>query len=102
MRSTVDIEGIEISPRGRNEFVPFANRDYWATAEGENWFDFRFTVSVPEGFTGQVRLCADTGMDGWEATMSQMVVWVNGRIEQAFDTRHLSLILQGDRPARLC
>ncbi|MBO7359348.1 MAG: alpha-mannosidase [Clostridia bacterium] len=96
VRNTVDVEGIEISPRGKNEYVPFQNRDYWAKTEGENWYDFRFTATVPEGFTGQARLCADTGMDGWEATMSQMVVWVNGRIEQAFDTRHLSLILQDE------
>ena len=96
VRNTVDVEGIEISPRCKKEYVPFQNGDYWAKTEGENWYDFRFTVTVPEGFTGQARLCEDTGMDGWEATMSQMVVWVNGRIEQAFDTRHLSLILQDE------
>ncbi|MBQ3668922.1 MAG: hypothetical protein II920_06835, partial [Clostridia bacterium] len=94
VRAQADVSGIEIAPRGTNDFVPFMNGSYWAEKEGENWYDFRFTCTVPEGFYGQVRLCEDTGIDGWEATLSQIVVWVNGRIEQAFDTRHLSVVLQ--------
>ncbi len=94
IRERADAEGIEIAPRGSKEFAPFKNGDFWALEQGENWYDFRFTCTVPEGFRGQVRLCEDTGLDGWEATQSQIVVWINGRIEQAFDTRHLSVILQ--------
>ena len=45
VRNTVDVEGIEISPRGKNEYVPFQNRDYWAKTEGENWYNFRFTAA---------------------------------------------------------
>ena len=94
VRDKVDIPYIEKAPRDSKEFVPFKNGDFWALTEGENWEDFRFTCVVPEGFYGQVRLSEDTGLDGWEATLSQIVVWVNGRIEQAFDTRHLNIILQ--------
>ena len=32
----------------------------------------------------------------WEATNPQFVVWVNGRIEQSFDTRHTSLTLENE------
>ncbi|MBR5752289.1 MAG: alpha-mannosidase [Clostridia bacterium] len=94
VRAERNVEGIGIAPRGTDRFEPFENGSHWALEEGENWQDFRFTCTVPEDFYGQVRLCEATGMDGWEATMSQIVVWVNGRIEQAFDTRHLSLVLQ--------
>ena len=94
VREKCDIDGITTAPRGSDQSVPFANGSYWAQEAGENWQDFRFSCVVPESFTGQVRLCEDTGMDGWEATMSQFVVWINGRIEQAFDTRHLDVVLQ--------
>ncbi|MBQ6645046.1 MAG: alpha-mannosidase, partial [Clostridia bacterium] len=99
VRQQQDVEGIEIAPRDSKDFVPFKNGDFWAPKVGENWYDFRFTCTVPEDFRGQVRLCEDTGIDGWEATLSQIVVWINGRIEQAFDTRHLSVILQNEAKA---
>ncbi|MBR4236366.1 MAG: alpha-mannosidase [Clostridia bacterium] len=94
IRAREDVTGMEIAPRGTDKFEPFENGAYWAFTEGEHWNDFRFTAVVPEGFYGQARLCVDTGIDGWEALMSQIVVWVNGRIEQAFDTRHMTLLLQ--------
>ena len=94
IRQKTDVTNIEIAPRGTNDFVPFENGGFWAPDAGDNWYDFRFSVTVPEGYYGQVRLCEDTGIRGWEATCSQIVVWVNGKIEQAFDTKHLSLVLQ--------
>ncbi len=93
-KQTCLIENIEIAPRGSSEFTEFRNGGYWASEEGENWYDFRLDVTVPASFTGQVRLCEETGMDGWEAVLSQFVVWVDGSIVQAFDTKHLSVVLQ--------
>ena len=88
------IPDIEIAPRGSNAFVRFENGDYWAKDAGDNWYDFRFRAVVPGHFSGQVRLCEETGMDGWEAVLSQFAVWINGVIVQAFDTKHLNTILQ--------
>jgi len=97
IRKRVMIEGVEIAERDSKDFVPFVNGSHWAPNEGDNWQDFRFTATVPEGFRGQVALSLLTGMeDEWEATHPQIVVWVNGRIEQAFDTRHTELILQNE------
>ncbi len=88
------IRGIETAPRGSNEFVPFENGSLWAMNKGDNWQDFRFTAVVPEDFRGQVILSMFTGMESeWEANHPQVVVWVNGRIETAFDTKHTNLIL---------
>ena len=95
IRKRVMIENIEIAPRDTGDFVPFENGGHWAMKAGDNWYDFRFSVTVPEDYVGQVRLSMLTGMEGeWEATHPQVVVWVNGRIEQAFDTRHTELVLQ--------
>ena len=94
VRKRVLIENIETAPRGSSEFVPFPNGGVWATTVGDNWQDFRFTVTVPEDFYGQAALTLRSGRESdWEAVGPQIVVWVNGKIEQAFDTRHLDLIL---------
>ena len=66
VRERQDVEGIEIAPRDSGEFIPFKNGDFWAPKVGENWYDLRFSCTVPEGFYGQVRLFEDTGIDGWE------------------------------------
>lgn len=88
------VRNIETAPRGSKEFVPFENGSFWALNEGDNWQDFRFTAVVPEGFYGQAVLSMRSGREQmWEATGPQVVVWVNGRIEQAFDTRHVDLVL---------
>ncbi|MBQ3168363.1 MAG: hypothetical protein IJB99_01235 [Clostridia bacterium] len=95
IRKRIMIENVEIAPRDSKDFVPFENGGLWAQKQGDNWYDFRFTVKVPEDYRGQVRLSMLTGMEGeWEATHPQVVVWVNGKIEQAFDTRHTELVLQ--------
>lgn len=95
IRKQVMIENVEIAPRDSKEFAPFENGGLWALNKGDNWYDFRFSVTVPEDFRGQVRLSMLTGMENeWEATHPQVVVWINGRIEQAFDTRHTELVLQ--------
>ena len=89
VRQATPVEGIEIAPRGTQDFVPFANGSEWGANDQQDWVDFRFTVTVPEGYRGKVNLSINTGREmGWEATNPQFVVWVNGRIEQAFDTKH--------------
>ena len=95
IRKRTMIENVEIAPRDSKDFVPFENGGHWAQKQGDNWYDFRFTVKVPSDYKGQVRLSMLTGMEGeWEATHPQVVVWINGKIEQAFDTRHTELVLQ--------
>lgn len=94
VRRECDIDGIGHAMRGETNFEPFVNGSIWAARKGENWEDFRFECTVPDGFYGRAELCISTGLEGWEAVMPQVVVWINGRIEQAFDTRHKSIILQ--------
>ncbi|MBQ8954168.1 MAG: alpha-mannosidase [Clostridia bacterium] len=94
-RRSVRVDGIEISARGSGEWTPFKNGDFWG-ADGE-WWDFRFKVTVPEDFTDRVKLRVRTGCErGWDATNPQFVARVNGRVEQALDTNHTTLLLQNE------
>ena len=93
LRARTSVEGIEIAPRGTDAFEPFQNGGTWAV-DGE-WWDFRFSVTVPEGYRGRIVLNIRTGREAeWEAINPQFVAWVDGRIEQAFDTKHTSMLLQ--------
>lgn len=88
----VPVEGIQISPRGEDAFEPFENGGLWG--ETAEWWDFKFSVTIPEDFHGQATLVARTGREAeWEAVNPQFVVKVNGRIEQAFDTKHTTCVL---------
>lgn len=92
VRCSRPVEGIQAGCRGSNKMEPFADGDYWGHTPETDWMDFRFTVITPDDFQGRVVLSLTTGREGqWEAVNPQMVVWVNGRIEQAFDTRHVTL-----------
>ncbi len=94
---SVPVEGIRIAPRGSDAWEDFANGDCWGTP-GREWFDFRFTAVSPEGFRGRTVLSIRTGRESeWEAVNPQILVWVDGRIEQSFDTKHRDLVLS-DRP----
>ncbi|NLG25615.1 MAG: alpha-mannosidase, partial [Clostridiales bacterium] len=92
VRRSTAVGDIEIAPRG-GAFAPFENGSLWAQEGG--WWDFRFKATVPEGYLGRAVLTARTGREaGWEALNPQFVVWVDGRIEQAFDAKHTELTLQ--------
>ena len=89
---SVPVDPIEWSPRGENDWRPFENGGEWG-ASGE-WFDFRFACRVPESFRGRVILRLRTGReDEWAACNPQFLCTVNGRVEQAFDGRHPTLVL---------
>ncbi len=93
LRTKTAVDGIQIAPKGTDAFGPFRNGGTWA--HDSEWWDFKFRVTVPEGYKGRVVLNVRTGREAlWEAVNPQFVVWVNGRIEQAFDTKHTSLLLQ--------
>ncbi len=93
VRWSADIDGIEIAERDEGIFRPFENGSVWG--EGSEWWDFRFRVAVPEGLKDRVIVAMKTGLeDGWDATNPQFVVRVNGRVEQAFDVNHTTLLLQ--------
>ena len=105
VRKSVLVEGIEYADRILKEegagyvqtneavFRPFENGGQWG--EETEWVDFRFKVTVPEDFTDRVVVSISTEMEaGWDATNPQFVVRVNGRIEQAFDVNHTTLLLQ--------
>ncbi|MBR0463126.1 MAG: alpha-mannosidase [Clostridia bacterium] len=97
VRKATPVEGIEVAPRGTQDYVPFVNGSEWGMNDQQDWVDFRFSVTVPEDYRGKVTVSINTGREmGWEATNPQFVVWVNGRIEQAFDTKHTSLTLQAE------
>ena len=91
------VENITIAHRDSQDFVPFVNGSEWGTDRDHDWMDFKFTVVTPEDYRGKVTVSIVTGREGmWEATNPQFVVWVNGRIEQSFDTRHTSLTLENE------
>ncbi len=93
VRESEPVSDILVAPRGHTPNAPFVNGSTWGV-DGE-WWDFAFTASVPERFTGRVVLAIRTGREReWEATNPQFVVRINGRIEQAFDTKHTTLTLQ--------
>ena len=95
IRKSTPVEGIEAAPRDSSDFIPFANGAEWGQDSAHDWMDFRFSVTTPEDYSGKLTLSVRTGREGaWEATNPQFVVWVNGRIEQAFDTQHTSLVLE--------
>ena len=94
VRASENVEGIECAVRGSEDFRPFANGSEWGGSKQTEWMDFRFRAKVPEGYRGQAVLSVRTGREGeWEAINPQMVVWVDGRIEQAFDSKHTTLVL---------
>ena len=94
VRVSTPIEGMMIAHRDSKDFVPFTNGGHWGQDRDHDWMDFKFTVTTPADYKGKVVLSIITGREGlWEATNPQFVVWVNGRIEQAFDTRHTTLTL---------
>lgn len=85
--------GVTYVQTNETEFKPFVNGSQWG--EETDWVDFRFSVTVPEGFTDRVVVAIETGLEsGWDATNPQFVVRVNGRVEQAFDVNHTTLLLQ--------
>lgn len=94
IRDSVSVTGIRAAIRDGSEETPFENGGEWGWDTAHDWMDFRFSVTTPETYRGKVTLSVATGREGMsEATNPQFVVWVNGRIEQAFDTRHTTLTL---------
>ena len=94
VRRSVPVEGIEAAIRGEEAMEPFVNGGIWGADKEHDWMNFRFSVTIPQDFAGKVIILMTTGREGqWEAVNPQFVVWVNGRIEQAFDTQHTVLML---------
>ncbi|MGI6173887.1 MAG: alpha-mannosidase [Christensenellales bacterium] len=93
VRASTPVSGITVAEKGTDKFEPFQNGSEWGNTT--LWWDFRFDAVVPEGYKGRVLLSIRTGMEaGWEATSAQFVVRVNGKVEQAFDTKHTDMTLQ--------
>ena len=98
-----DAEGIECALRARSlhddslsKWQPFVNGSEWG---GEHrWWDFRFNVTAPEGYTGkQLFLEITTGCEGaWDATNPQFLAYVDGKVRQAIDTNHTTVLLGSD------
>ncbi len=96
VRRHILIENVEARIKGEQEFKPFVNGSPMVNEMGDNWQDFRCPVTVPDDFVVIPTLSMRSGREGeWEATNPQVVVWVNGRIEQSFDTQHTELELAG-------
>lgn len=94
VRRSIPVADIRACVRGAEETEPFENGAEWGQDAAHDWMDFSFTVTTPGDYHGEVTLSVVTGREGLpETTNPQFVVWVNGRIEQAFDTRHTSLRL---------
>ena len=94
VRLSKPVDGLMIADRGSSDFKSFPQGGEWGADTAHDWMDFKFSVVTPEDYKGQVTLSILTGREGmWEAINPQFVVWVNGKIEQAFDTQHVSLVL---------
>ncbi len=94
VRKSVPVEGIMAGVRDSGAMEPFENGGVWGRDPEHDWMDFALRVTVPQDFAGKAVLSMKTGREGqWEAVNPQFVVWVNGRIEQAFDTQHTTLVL---------
>ena len=94
VRRSVPVENITASIRGAEDWKPFANGGEWGWDTEHDWMDFRLTVTTPEDYRGKVTLSLATGREAFALiTNPQFVVWLDGRIEQAFDTRHTELVL---------
>ncbi len=98
---SVPLKGILMAPRGSEDWTEFTNGGSWGDG-GTEWMNFRFTAEVPEDFSGQTWLNLLTGRESeWEAVNPQIVVWVDGAIVQAFDTKHHDLLLsEAPEPGR--
>ncbi|MBR5288463.1 MAG: alpha-mannosidase [Clostridia bacterium] len=94
VRTSVPVEEIYAAVRGEETMQPFANGGTWGHDRAHDWMDFCVKAVIPQDFCGKAVLSIVTGREGqWEAVNPQFVVWVNGRIEQAFDTQHTALVL---------
>lgn len=94
VRRTAPVEGITASIRDAEDWQTFENGAEWGWDAAHDWMDFRCTVTVPEDYRGKVTLSLATGREAFALiTNPQFVVWLDGRIEQAFDTRHTELVL---------
>jgi len=92
IRRRAQVQNLEYKVRGQEEWQKFTNGAEWGITD--EWVDFRFTAIVPESFEGRTTIRLRTGREAeWEAVNPQFIVSVNGRIEQAFDTKHTSLVL---------
>ncbi len=86
-------DGIDYVQTNETVFKPFVNGSLWG--ENTKWVDFRFRVTVPETFTDRVVVSISTNPERqWDVKNPQFVVRVNGRVEQAFDVNHTTLLLQ--------
>ncbi len=87
-----NVENLEWTPRDEENWQPFANGGEWGVTH--EWVNFRCKATVPASFTGRTTLRLRTGREAeWEAVNPQFLVVVDGRIEQAFDTKHTFVVL---------
>ena len=90
---SIPVQGIQMTPRDNECWTDFTNGSAWGE-DGTEWINFRFSAVIPDSFHTRTVLHVLTGRETqWEAVNPQIVVWVNGKIEQAFDTKHHHLIL---------
>lgn len=95
VRESRPVDGLTIAKRDSKDFMPFPQGAEWGEDAEHDWMDFKVTVVTPDDYRGRVAISIKTGRENmWEAINPQFVVWVNGRIEQAFDTKHTTLILE--------
>ena len=67
------VENLEYSVKGENNWQPFVNGAEWGITH--EWVDFRFRATVPESFTGRTTIRLRTGREAeWEAINPQFVV----------------------------
>lgn len=102
VRSAAPLANIEILSSPDGSWESFANGAEWGQTRKENWTWFRFSVHIPHDFPpGDAALRVLTGREGnWEAVHPQFLAYLDGREEQAFDTRHHEMRLPDASPGR--
>ncbi len=83
------------TPPPLSEFAPFSYGDTWGSGSDSHvWFHFS-TEHIEDGQF----LHIDTDRSGWNVNNPQFIVYINGKMHQAFDTNHREAYIGDEKTA---
>ena len=79
----------------------FGSDDVWGGLDVHCWF--RTKLAVPEKYQGRtIALNISTGIDGWDATNPQFILYLDGEVVQGLDVNHREVIISNSaEPGRI-
>lgn len=79
-------------PDLKSGFTPFSKSDRWGGKKDFHaWFYQK--INFPK-VQGRLELNVYTDKDGWDANNPQFILYIDGKIKQAFDTNHRSAVIE--------